>query len=1098
MKAIDFLNKKGADETAISFLNSKKGMPEKDAMAFLGDEPVKKTPILKTVGREIMATPQALAGTAEALTATTTGLVGQAVGGLTKLSALTPWVTVDEAEKAGEYVAGKLTYQPKTNQAQTLIETMGYPFEKLSEYGKKRADIEFKETGSAVSAAAKKTLYDVAPILAGGRAFKKPKAPRITKPKKLAPKSTESKFISEEFAKEFLNKPEVGGGKPPKSGLAVANIGADGKIYYGKAGEIHLNLSEKYSNKIRTSKKLKEGEPTWKDLGFTDSSGEFLSRKEALKQTPKTIRSKISKYTKELKEELGGYDAEMDALTYREIAEHAKTVKTKKQPTTPLKPKKAKVEAPVKATTGGTKLYGGLPIHKIHKTYTKYIGEPIWDKAIMKGIPKALEKVPGGKAINRALLYEYRGNLAKSGEFVKSMDTMKRNQSIGREYAVDLGNRLQVADEVTQLKMGEYIKGGNPKLSKNELALAGEAKQVLYDLGKQAVDLELLSGETFFKNAGRYMPRLYTSKEYQSLLTRFKVSKPNRLDLSRFQKRKDIPKEVRKEMGEILTPGYPVAKGIMQLTHDIEMAKFFKNTAKNPEWSLPKKSSVAIPNGWKQLPSDKKLGSLSEAYVHPEIFADISEVIRMQTKGDKIWRKSLGAWKFGKVILSPKTHARNLMSNSILAHLGGMPMYEQPVYLTKAVKAMRGKTNYWKIAKKEGLLRETFTNAELRSLFDQVEGQLKGIKAGGIPEKIGTIGNFWEKGKASMGKAAKLYEAEEQWFKMAKFIHNVERKKMSPMKAAKDAEKWLFNYSKVTKFQEKYRSKWYGAPFATFTFKALPRIAEAAVKTPHRFILPAAMIYGLEEATRNYIGDTKEQAKAKQELRPDYMKGKTLGMSNFPRVPVVDDHGREYYLNLTYILPWGDLAEGGGFMGIPGGLRPFSQPFINEPVQQIANYDFFWKDPIVKEKELAGKTKTGRITAEVKARAGHLAKTLLPTPVLDVSKAVSALRGVPDYKGRERPGKVVAADVIAGVKMYPVDYVDQMMKKINKLHPKKGRLGRAIRYDIKILYTKKNAMAKKGKSVKFLEKQIENKIKQLKGLAEEVKEAGKIYQKAVN
>ncbi len=46
------------------------------------------------------------------------------------------------------------------------------------------------------------------------------------------------------------------------------------------------------------------------------------------------------------------------------------------------------------------------------------------------------EKVPGGKAVNRAFLYEYRGSLAESGKFVKNIDTMKRNQAIGREYAV--------------------------------------------------------------------------------------------------------------------------------------------------------------------------------------------------------------------------------------------------------------------------------------------------------------------------------------------------------------------------------------------------------------------------------------------------------------------------------------------------------------------------------------------------------------------------------------------------------------------------------------------------------------------------------------
>ena len=121
---------------------------------------------------------------------------------------------------------------------------------------------------------------------------------------------------------------------------------------------------------------------------------------------------------------------------------------------------------------------------------------------------------------------------------------------------------------------------------------------------------------------------------------------------------------------------------------------------------------------------------------------------------------------------------------------------------------------------------------------------------------------------------------------------------------------------------------------------------------------------------------------------------------------------------------------------------------------------------------------------------------MLPTPVLDVSKGISALRGVPDYKGRERPGRVVAADTIAGIKMYPVDYVDQMVKKVNKLHPKKGRLGRSIRYDIKILYTKRNAMLKKGKNADFLNKKIADKMNQLRGLAEEIKKETETFKKA--
>jgi len=373
---------------------------------------------------------------------------------------------------------------------------------------------------------------------------------------------------------------------------------------------------------------------------------------------------------------------------------------------------------------------------------------------------------------------------------------------------------------------------------------------------------------------------------------------------------------------------------------------------------------------------------------------------------------------------------------------------------------------------------------------------MKGLKAGGLPEQFGIIGNAWGKGKSAMRKAADLYQAEEQWFKMAKFIHNIERKKMSPKQAWTDAEKWLFDYSKVTKFQEKYRTKWYGAPFATFTFKALPRMAEAMVKTPWRFALPAAMIYGLEKAAQRKIGDTPEEIKAKKALRPEWMQGTFLGIPNFARVPFLDEDGREYWLNLTYTLPWGDIGEQGKFGPIPGGIMPFSMPFAKEGWQQAANYDSFWKQEIVPETELAGKSEAEKIKAKAKLRGAHIAQTMLPTPVFDVVKIIDSLRDRPDYKGRIRPPKIAAADVIAGIKMYPVDYTEQVMKQIGKIHPNTGFLARKILSQIRTLAIKKQSMQKRGKDTEYYDEQIKEKIDQLKGLGEESKEVGELFKKS--
>lgn len=313
--------------------------------------------------------------------------------------------------------------------------------------------------------------------------------------------------------------------------------------------------------------------------------------------------------------------------------------------------------------------------------------------------------------------------------------------------------------------------------------------------------------------------------------------------------------------------------------------------------------------------------------------------------------------------------------------------------------------------------------------------------------------------------------------------------------AAADAEKWLFNYGKVTKFQEGYRSKWYGAPFATFTVKAMPRIAEAAIKTPHRFILPGAMIYGLEEAAMNMIGDTKEQFKAKQELRPEWMQGNFLGMPNFARTPIVDESGREYYLNLTYILPWGDIGESGSFAGIPGSLMPMSQPFTKEAFEQIAGYDTFWDSPIVSEEDISGKDLKGKVKTQLAKRGQHLLQTLAPTPVLDVIKGVQSLKGKPDYRGRFRPTSAVLADTFLGIKLYPVDYVDQMMQKVNKVDPERGSVARKIKNQINTLEVKRRAIKKRGGDTSYYKKEIESKIKQLEGMAKEATKLGKTFKK---
>lgn len=77
---------------------------------------------------------------------------------------------------------------------------------------------------------------------------------------------------------------EVGGGKPPTKDIVVANIGTDEKIYYGRLGELHYDLSNRYPDVV------------FKNIGFTDSSGKFLTRTEALEKADIKIPEGFEKY----------------------------------------------------------------------------------------------------------------------------------------------------------------------------------------------------------------------------------------------------------------------------------------------------------------------------------------------------------------------------------------------------------------------------------------------------------------------------------------------------------------------------------------------------------------------------------------------------------------------------------------------------------------------------------------------------------------------------------------------------------------------------------------------------------------------------------
>ena len=181
-----------------------------------------------------------------------------------------------------------------------------------------------------------------------------------------------------------------------------------------------------------------------------------------------------------------------------------------------------------------------------------------------------------GKSLGSRLIYRF-----GQDPIYKAIDERRiKNIGVGVSNLLDIARPLTKLDATTQKAIAEARKLGKlDELPKELLDIAKPVFDELDKLGKEAVDAGLLKKEIYDENIGKYIARLYRTKEAPNI-TKIKIpvgaeKKPLRIDLSRFKKRTDIPEEVRIAMGEILEAGYPTAKALVQLKGAVENARFF-------------------------------------------------------------------------------------------------------------------------------------------------------------------------------------------------------------------------------------------------------------------------------------------------------------------------------------------------------------------------------------------------------------------------------------------------------------------------------------------------------------------------------------------
>ncbi|MBV6343573.1 hypothetical protein HWQ67_18545 [Candidatus Magnetobacterium casensis] len=394
----------------------------------------------------------------------------------------------------------------------------------------------------------------------------------------------------------------------------------------------------------------------------------------------------------------------------------------------------------------------------------------------------------------------------------------------------------------------------------------------------------------------------------------------------------------------------------------------------------------------------------------------------------KMNRMFLSPWKTSKLILSPAAHFRNTMSNFILNDWGGLPFYRLDIY-KQAAQELKSKGKLFRELQRETGMGGSFSVAEI----EQVTGGMK-YGANGLDHALSLFDrNF------AVSKMRNMYNVEEQWFKMAKYIWN-KKQGMQQYEAAMDAMKWTFNYGEITRATAAIRGT--AAPFFTWTSKVVPLMAETALKHPVRFAKWPLMFQGMQAAAIENQNINDEEWGWIQSILPDYIKE-----GAFFLLPFRDQKDRLQMLNMTYIMPglgdmmdiWRDPAS--SFLG---------SPFLTMSADILRNKTFMGT-PIYYDWETPG----GKFAKSL----AHIWQGLVPNfpaipGTIDFEKMYDTINNTPDSMTW---GQIAASQL--GLRMTPIN-VEQMARSrqaLDDIH--RAEIGSQLKRELRGATSPKQAQA---------------------------------------
>jgi hypothetical protein len=420
---------------------------------------------------------------------------------------------------------------------------------------------------------------------------------------------------------------------------------------------------------------------------------------------------------------------------------------------------------------------------------------------------------------------------------------------------------------------------------------------------------------------------------------------------------RDFTEDELLRMGEIQEAKYAVARTLMNMVHDLEIAKFFETLATDTSVSklLPTPDMVVVakddarleslastfrPDEWVRVPESKipgtqvhKYGALAGRYVLGPIWNDIRQIARANRQPlGETFDAVMRSWKINKTARSPVVHMNNVLANWMLADwhdVGASDVAEALRILSRRNKDEEAGELFRRF-QDSGATQGMFAQHELKSetidpLLEELQREISAadpqtalVQASNVVSLLvhGQFKDAWA--AASQSKPAtvlrafdarltRAYELEDEIFRMAAFVRQL-RNGASDLDAGRFARSAFLDYAINAPWIEFARRT--VLPFIGFPYRAIPMLINTAVNKPWKLIKLATIAGLLNSLAYAALGLDDDDEEKERAFMPPQKSGRIWGVvPRLMRMPWNDTHDQPVFLDVRRWVVLGDLLD---------------------------------------------------------------------------------------------------------------------------------------------------------------------------------------------